>query len=289
MKYPSPHPPTTLLGGLGVTPPRASPPPLQVPRISGTQSRAKPPTCRESGSERRRQAGAAAPRSDGAEGRTAEGRRGQRQAQPSATPGAGGGGGRPSGSKGAGSHPVAGRRGLAAVPPASHRAAVPRPSGSLEAPRLPEREVEPSPRRPRRRESSAAAGAAGADPAAAPRVPRGELLGWVRAPGTGRVCRAGGQAAFGAPRPATSGCSVQPGRRGRARLLAVVAGGCGLRAAAAAAGSAGFGRLGPRSARRLQVGSSRTVEQQADSEGRAPLPRPGSLFGSPPLHLSRGH
>ncbi|KAL4671454.1 hypothetical protein H8959_004163 [Pygathrix nigripes] len=57
--------------------------------------------------------------------------------------------------------------GLAAVAPGPSRRRRRRrscspPPGSLEAPRLPEREVEPSPRRPRRRESSATAAEAGA-------------------------------------------------------------------------------------------------------------------------------
>lgn len=240
------------------------------------QSPAGDPGCPGVPPAERGQTPARAPLSNGAEGRTAEGRRGKRvgAAKRDPRPGAA--------ARARGPRAPTRRRGAGAwrrfSPPARRRRRHRRspPPGSLEAPRLPEREVEPSPRRPRRRESSAAAGAAGAGRAAR-RAPRGESGPLPGPPGV--VRRAGASVRLAGPRnparllraaqPATPGRLVPRGRRRSARPPAVRrprgCGGWGWGAAGAGGGGGsarrrglGPGRLGPAEGAAASGGRART-------------------------------
>ena len=232
---------------LGFRPRRSVPAPSLIFSRPQCQSPAGDPWSPGVSPAERGQAPSRAPRSDGAEGRRGK-RVGEAKRDPRSAAAARARGPRaPTGRRGAGAWPRI-------SPPAA--AAAPRPPGSLEAPRLPEREVEPSPRRPRRRESSAALGAAGAGRAAR-RAPRGESGPLPGPPGV--VSRAGALVRLAGPhspaqlpraaQPATPGRLVLPGRRCRARPPAVRrprgAAGAGGGGGSARRQRLGLGRLGP--------------------------------------------
>lgn len=230
--------------------PGSEPLPSTLPGL-GNQSRAKPPTCRGPGPRARvrgRTDSARAPRSARAGGRAAEGRWGRGGAQPSA-------GSRPRGLC------RRERWGSAAVQPARRRRSP--PPGSPEAPRLPEREVEPSPRRrPRRRESSGGAGAAGAG-GAARGEPRGEWGSPPRPAGCGT--RGGGGAASRRSPARDLGEAVQPGGWCGARPPAVLP--AGLRAPASGGDAAPRGSGGSPGRGAAPSGDARGCAREAPREG----------------------
>lgn len=153
------------------------------------------------------------------------------------------------------------RWGSAAVQPARRRRSP--PPGSPEAPRLPEREVEPSPRRrPRRRESSGGAGAAGAG-GAARGEPRGEWGSPPRPAGCGT--RGGGGAASRRSSARDLGEAVQPGGWCGARPPAVLP--AGLRAPASGGDAAPRGSGGSPGRGAAPSGDGRGCAREAPREG----------------------